>query len=156
MRMEGYDYTLVGAYFVTTCTQNRICSLGSVNAGIMHLNDAGTIVLDTWKSLPLRFPFVELDAFEVMPNHVHGVLLLNAGGRDHVFASLGHVMRAFKAASTRLIRKAGSEEFAWQRDYYDHIVRNEAELGRIREYIEAHPARWDEDPENPIRGPGGC
>ena len=87
-----------------------------------------------------------------MPNHVHCLLLLgDPEGSETMPGHLGSVVRAFKAASTRLIRTAGLAAFVWQPNYYDHIVRTEADLQRIREYIAANPARWDEDPQNPLR-----
>lgn len=150
--LPGYDYALGGAYFVTICTQDRSCWLADTRSGAMTPTVAGQVVTQTWDSLPARFPFIELDAFVVMPNHIHGILLFADGllGENlRMSASLGQVMRAFKAASTRLVRKAGLADFAWQRDYYDRVVRNESELQRIREYIAANPTRWGEDPENP-------
>jgi REP element-mobilizing transposase RayT len=97
-----------------------------------------------------------------MPNHVHGVIFFvgaqfiapepRPGVQRH--ASLGEVVRTFKAACTRAIRISGNEGFAWQRGYYEHIVRNDADLKRIHDYIEANPLRWGEDPENPAVGAG--
>ena len=151
MRMEGYDYSLAGAYFVTICTQDRVCSLAEVTDGRVNLTPAGFMAHNIWMSLPERFPFVSLDTFVVMPNHFHAVLVITDPsplGRENAPKSLGWVIRTFKAASSHLIRKSGAPGFAWQRDYYDHIVRNEAELQRIREYVEANPSRWREDPQN--------
>jgi REP element-mobilizing transposase RayT len=151
--LTGYDYSLAGAYFVTICTQDRICSLCTIDPnGSQHMTPAGEIARDIWLSLRDRFAFVSIDAFVVMPNHVHAVLLLSDPqpvGKPRVPKQLGSVIRTFKAASSRVIRKAGVTDFAWQTDYYDHIVRNQGELERIREYIAANPARWAEDPENP-------
>jgi REP element-mobilizing transposase RayT len=151
MRLQGYDYSLANAYFVTICTQDRVCSLAEATDGRMNLTPAGVIANDTWLSLQERFPFVSLDTFVVMPNHFHAILVLTDPsplGRENAPKALGWVIRTFKAASTRLIRKLGVPNFAWQRDYYDHIVRSEAELQRIREYIEANPSQWTEDPQN--------
>jgi REP element-mobilizing transposase RayT len=107
------------------------------------------------RSLPQRFAYVALDAYVVMPNHVHCVLrLADAEGRETMPGHLGGVVRTFKAASTRLIRTSCMPDFAWQANYYDHVVRTEADLRRIREYVAANPARWDEDPQNPQRRTG--
>jgi REP element-mobilizing transposase RayT len=153
-RLEGYDYSLAGAYFLTICTRNRICCLASIEDGRARTTEAGDVVKKILDSLPDRFSFVDVDASVVMPNHIHAIILLgepDRTGKPNVPSQLGWIVRTLKAASTRLIRKASLENFAWQRDYYDHIVRNEPELQRIREYIEANPARWDEDPENTRR-----
>lgn len=157
VRLPGFDYTNNGAYFVTICTHERLCTLGTVVAGAVDLSRAGIIVQETWQSLSDRFPAVDTDAFVAMPNHVHGVIFFvraqfiapepHPSVQRHT--SLGEVVRTFKAASTRAIRTSGNEGFAWQRGYYEHIVRNDADLTRIREYIDANPLRWNEDPENP-------
>jgi REP element-mobilizing transposase RayT len=161
IRLKGFDYSSAGAYFVTVCTHERLCTLGTVADCAVRLSPAGDTVRQIWESLGDRFPGVETDAFVVMPNHVHGILTLvgvqfiapgirHEGQRTPL---LGEVVRAFKAASTRLIRTSGFEEFAWQRGYYEHVVRNETDLRRIREYIEANPMLWVDDPENPAVGP---
>jgi REP element-mobilizing transposase RayT len=157
VRLKDFDYAAAGAYFVTICTHDRLCTLGEIEDGAVQPSHAGEIVERTWLALAERFANVELDAFVVMPNHVHGVLHLvgaqfiapNPPANVPRTAPLGEIVRSFKAASTRLIRTSGDEDFAWQRGYYEHVVRNDADLRRIREYIEANPMRWDDDPENP-------
>ena len=177
--LKGYDYTQPGAYFVTICTQNRACLFGTVADGDMQLNNAGKIAKAAWYEVPARFPSVCLDGFVVMPNHVHGIIMvgaqfiapqktpptnvgaqfivppdgfgtgtINQGVINHA-PTLGEMVRAYKAASTRLIRQAGTPDFAWQRNYYEHIVRDEESLDRIRQYILDNPARWEFDLENP-------
>jgi REP element-mobilizing transposase RayT len=156
LRLAGYDYSLAGAYFVTICTAHRVCSLGSIDIDFFRPSLAGEMVAETWNSLPERFPFVALDAFVVMPNHLHGILLLTdpePHDRETSPRQLGNIIRAFKAASTRQIRETGTVNFAWQRDYFDHIIRTEQDLERIRAYIEANPSRWHEDLENPSAVP---
>jgi REP-associated tyrosine transposase len=157
VRLKGYDYASAGAYFVTVCTHERICTLGAIEDGVVQLSDQGRITQQVMTSLEERFPSVAVDAFVVMPNHVHAVIILvgtqfiasdgrSDGSRRPI---LGEVIRTFKAVSTRLIRGAGDESFGWQRSFYEHVVRSDADVRRIREYVEANPLRWDEDPENP-------
>jgi putative transposase len=177
IRLKGYDYAQEAVYFVTVCTQNRACLFGAVADGEMQLNNAGKIAKTAWDDMPARIPSVRLDAFIVMPNHVHGIIMVgaqfiapqktpptivgaqfiapsdgfgvtNQGAINHA-PTLGEIVRAYKAASTRLIRQAGTADFAWQRNYYEYIVRNEESLGRIRQYILDNPARWAFDRENP-------
>jgi putative transposase len=281
IRLPGYDYSQVGAYFVTTCTRDRQCWLSSILDGAVVLAESGKLVSAVWESLPERFPGIEIDAFVVMPNHVHGIVVIQATdgttgasgttvkmirsatrpiaamdanhhpGREGVTAAmnrpppevttgalnrptpevttgainraptegdpprinpnlhpianpnphsvtdpnhhlianpntrpaadpntrtvgarfiapapgrahpkrrfitlapgrrLGEIIRAFKAASTRLIRQAGPSDFAWQRNYYEHVIRDEAELLRVRRYIEDNPATWQQDQLHP-------
>lgn len=162
IRLKGFDYRQSGAYFVTICTQNRACFFGAVADGEMLLNNAGEIVKATWKELPARFPSLGLDAFVAMPNHIHGIIMVgaqfiapsdgfgetNQGAINHA-PTLGEIVRTYKAASTRLIRQAGTPDFGWQRNYYEHIVRDEESLDRIRRYIMDNPACWTTDRENP-------
>ena len=162
IRLKGYDYAQEGVYFVTVCTQNRACLFGAVADGEMQLNNAGEIAKAAWDDMPARFPSVRLDAFIVMPNHVHGIIIVGAQfiapsdgfdgtnqGVMNYAPTLGDMVRAYKAASTRLIRQAGTPAFAWQRTYYEHVVRDEESLSRLRQYILDNPARWAFDHENP-------
>ena len=119
----------------------------------MQLNNAGEIAKATWNELPARFPSLGLDAFVAMPNHIHGIIMVgaqfiapsdgfgetNQGVMNHA-PTLGKIIRAYKAASTRLIRQAGTPDFAWQRNYYEHVIRDEESLNRIRQYILDNPA----------------
>ena len=162
IRLKGYDYSQPGAYFVTVVTQDRACLFGEIVDGEMQLNNSGQIAKAAWDELPARFPSVRLDAFIVMPNHVHGINIVgaqfiapsdgfgatNQGVMNHA-PTLGEIVRAYKAASTRLIRQAGTPDFAWQRNYYEHVVRDEESLNRIRQYILDNPERWEFDHENP-------
>ena len=162
IRLKGFDYRQWGAYFVTICTQNRACFLGAVAGGEMQSTNAGEIAKATWNELPARFPSLGLDAFVIMPNHIHGIIMVgaqfiapsdgfdvtNQGVMNHA-PTLGNIIRAYKAASTRLIRQAGTPDFAWQRNYYEHVVRDEESLNHIRQYILDKPVRWAFDRENP-------
>ena len=156
---------------------------GEVVDGEMTMNDTGSIATVIWESLPDRFPLVDLDAFVVMPNHIHGIVVINEDptvaaqfiapkahrtqtedsssntptGKQGAIncaatkrgTSLGNIIRVFKAATTDTIRRSGATSFRWQNNYYDHIVRNERDLERIRIYIAANPGIWHLDHENP-------
>jgi REP element-mobilizing transposase RayT len=162
IRLKGYDYSGSGAYFVTICTQNRACLFGAVRNGAVELNQVGEIAESAWNELPARFLSVGLDAFVVMPNHVHGIIIVGAQfiappnvlGKSkqavmNPAPTLGEMVRVYKAVSTRFIRQTGIQNFAWQRNYYEHVIRSEEALHRIRQYIVDNPARWEFDRENP-------
>ena len=151
---------------MTISTQNRQCLFGGVLDGKMRLNDVGRVVQTVWDGLPERFPTIELDACVVMPNHVHGILVLVGAGlamplwgaassapTGSASATLGIMLRAFKSISAvgvnRLLSRSGQP--LWQRNYYEHIIRSEESLNRIREYIATNPMRWELDRENPCR-----
>jgi len=160
MRLNGYDYAQAGAYFITICIQNRLGLFGDIVDGEMRLNDAGRMVQSVWEALPERFSGFESDAFVVMPNHVHGIVTFVGAGQalpeENGAASsaptLGDVVRAFKSLSAirvnRLLRRFGP---LWQRNYYEHVIRNERELEKIREYMATNPLKWALDRENPQR-----
>ena len=166
IRLNGYDYKQTGAYFITICTRERASFFGAISGGEMHCTNAGRIANTAWQELPSRFPSLRLDTFIVMPNHVHGIVVVGAQfiapelkasqdfgkikpGAINRAPTLGVIIRAYKAVSTQLIRRCGAPDFAWQRNYYEHIVWDEKSLNHIREYILANPARWDLDRENP-------
>jgi len=163
IRLPGYDYAQPGGYFVTICTQGRACQFGEVIDGEMRLNHAGKIVEECWSAIPDHFPSVEMDKFTIMPNHIHGILVMCGRGTAcraptaEQFGkprpgSLPTIMRSFKSAVTIRINQMRSTpgQPIWQRNYYEHIIRNDGALGRIREYIAYNPAKWADDPENPI------
>jgi putative transposase len=169
----------VGAYFVTIVAQGRESFFGKIVDGEMVLNDAGKMVVAIWESMVKRFPNIELGAFVVMPNHFHTIVIINdvivgaglvpapVGGADQKGATtrvaptenvvtLGNIIGAFKSITTHeYITGVDEKDWArfykrlWQRNYYEHIIRNEREMDAIWRYIESNPARWDEDEENP-------
>lgn len=160
IRLRGFDYTQEGAYFVTVCTQNRICLFGEVVGEEMRLNETGVLVQTVWNGLPDHYSHVELDAFVIMPNHVHGVVVLARAGfkpprttAPTTRHGLPEIVRAFKTFSARRINamRATPGTSVWQRNYYEHIIRDDAAFDRIRQYIIENPARWADDPENPMR-----
>lgn len=223
VRLKGYDYTQPGSYFVTICTQDRAFLFGEVVDGEMRLNDAGAMVQSVWEEMPAFYPGVLTDAFVVMPNHIHGIVILVGAapcGRPDNSAPCGHhdsgqaqgpaptmwqprgvgqprgvapttslvgtdpdfgqargvgqaqgigqaqgpaptlsladVVHRFKTLTTKRyadgVKRYGWPPFPgrlWQRNYYEHIIRNEQALNRIRQYIAGNPARWMWDRDNP-------
>lgn len=161
LRMPGYDYRLSGYYYVTLCTGNRQCLFGEVIGGEMRLNGAGKMVQEMWIDIPNHYDGFDIDDFVVMPNHLHGILvrqvsLGTAQGSTPPF-SLFELMRNFKSITTLFyMRGVGQGRFKpfekklWQRSYYEHVIRNDDGLGRIRKYIMDNPSKWDEDRENPF------
>ena len=147
LRLPGYDYSQAGAYFITACTQNRVMLLGEVIDCSVRLNELGTIVQQTWDDLPTHYQGIDLDAFVVMPKHLHGIMILSDQyERRH---AISEIMRGFKTFSARRVNeRAGKRGVLWQRGYYEHVIRNEKALDRIRAYIANNPARWADDPEN--------
>ena len=160
IRLRNYDYSRAGAYFITVCTDGRELLFGEVIDGEVELNELGRIAAEEWlKSARIRIE-IELDAWVVMPNHVHGIVIITDGRcrGDRLVApsgprprSLGAMMAGFKSAVTKRINTMRGTPGAsvWQRNYYEHVIRNESALDRIRQYIADNPARWSEDPENP-------
>jgi len=174
LRLNGYDYAQAGAYFITLCTQDRACLFGQVVDGAMRLNDAGEFATRLWHDMPIRFSGLDVDAFVVMPNHIHGILVLSdnaatvgaplVGALDKNKAAtraaptIGDIVGGFKSSFTveyiRGVRNDRLPQFdrrVWQRNYYEHIIRDEPELTRARRYIEENPLRWEFDQENPLR-----
>ena len=170
IRLRGYDYAQAGAYFVTIVTEHRVGLFGEIVDGEMLLNDAGRIIEQWWFELNRKFSTVETDEFVVMPNHFHGIVVIAgvAVGADlrvgpnsegaHAGAPLPTIIQWFKTMTTneymRGVKTQGWPPFAgrlWQRNYYEHIVRDENELTRVREYIANNPMQWEMDRENPLR-----
>lgn len=164
IRLQGYDYSAHGYYFITICTAKRSHFFGWVKQGKMTLSEMGYIAQEEWLKTPLIRPDsnISLDAYCVMPNHFHGIIcfgtpcLSDAYGRfprtDGPNArfgpqrkSLGSLIRGYKGAVSSRIWKNGRKDFAWQPRFHDRIVRDMEELYRIRLYIQNNPARWAED-----------
>jgi len=165
IRLKEYDYSQTGAYFLTICTYRRQCLLGTMVDGKVILSSIGTIVVEEWlRSAEIREE-IELDAFVIMPNHLHGIVAMQRGEREIVSNCLkaqGRIMKpktigsfvsGFKAAATARVNELRGTpgKSLWQRNYYEHVIRSEKELNRIREYIENNPLRWHIDRENPDR-----
>lgn len=155
LRLRGRDYSDPGTYFVTICVADRACRFGRVAEDMIIPNDAGEMIIRRWLEIPDRFPDVRLDAFCLMPNHFHGLMI---AGRDADQPAHGNgpsliqVVQWFKSISTvdyiREIKERGWEPFSrhlWQVGYHDHIVRGERDLARIRTYFENNPSNWRQD-----------
>lgn len=138
-RLQGDDYAQPGTYFVTICTYKRIHWFGAVADGVVRLSGMGQIAHDCWLAIPDHIATVSLDSFVIMPNHLHGILALSEGG-----PALGTVVGTYKAAVTRAIRRTipAPHEGIWHGRYYDHIIRDQSALARIRAYITENPRRW--------------
>ena len=182
IRLKGYDYSQAGAYFITICTSERICLFGKIEHGQMILNDVGIIAYNKWwKTTELR-KNVELDAFVVMPNHIHGIIIINSsGGFNEMNANgrgvlhtpnqiqnemgvcntpdekgvcntplrprspsqtIGAIVRGYKSSVTKQIKPEWGLKTLWQRNYYEHIIRNEQSYQIISEYIINNPLIW--------------
>jgi REP element-mobilizing transposase RayT len=198
-RLKNFDYTQDGCYFVTICSKNRIECFGDVLNEEMRLNEFGRIIRECWLDLPNHYANCELDEYIIMPNHVHGIIVINnenmamvgtvgtgfkpgkwnkinmAGtvgtGFKHgkwnkinmvgtglkpvptvvgKIYSLSEIIRGFKTFSSRKINEQyPGVEFRWQRSFYDHIIRNEKSLEKIRRYIYYNPAKWEYDRNQP-------
>jgi putative transposase len=174
IRLQGYDYSQPGMYFVTVCTEERELLFGEVVKEAMVENEYGEVARTCWEEIPHHFQRAELDVFVVMPNHVHGILIIadkirtspTSVGAQHAAplswrasrpnvspGSLGAIIRSFKSATTKRINNLRATPYVppWQRGYYEHVIRNEDDLRRIREYILTNPLRWELDRENPAR-----
>ena len=171
-RLKGWDYRNPGYYFVTICTKNREHYFGYIADGEMHLSVEGEIAASCWREIPCHHTSVELDEFVIMPNHVHGIVLINeyvVAGMSHSRSlqqgtsqrdtqksaispkagSLSVIIRSYKSAVSRLIGLNGSKEFEWQARFYDRIVRDEKAFDKIREYIFNNALKWEVDKNNP-------
>ena len=194
IRLKGYDYSQAGAYFITICCKDRKCRFGKivVGASVMELNECGQIAYDEWLKLSERFSNFELDVFQIMPNHMHGIIVLNdivgatlavaqnavaqnavvqnavaqnvpngiialndVGATARVAptttnATIGDIVGAYKslvANGCLDIYKTKNETMGklWQRNYYEHIIRNEQSYQTISDYIINNPAKWKDD-----------
>ena len=158
MRLEWYDYSQAGFYFITICTKNRQHFFGNIENGKMLLNKYGDIVCDYWNNTPNYFPNVKMGESITMPDHFHGIILLDFPDNEldaknqldainrtpTKIVTIGVVVRLFKAGCTHAINKL-NKNFGvsiWQRNYYDHIIRNRNEYERISNYIKNNPKNW--------------
>ena len=171
IRLRGYDYSQPGAYFITLCTETRKCLFGEISDGGILLSAFGRIVDEEWhRTIQIR-PTVALDAFSIMPNHVHGIIVLNEPSGQEIRRGTMHraptpkferfgkpisnsiptIIRGFKSAVTQRINEMrGTPGSAvWQRNYYEHVIRNEIDLDEIRQYIVNNPFKWPEDENHP-------
>ena len=167
IRLKGYDYSQAGAYFITICCENRGCRFGKIENGEMLLNEFGQIAHNEWMKLAERFENFELDVFQIMPNHIHGIIALNTVGATLAVAqknvvnnydlragaspaTVSDIVGAYKslvANGCLEIYKLKNESMGklWQRNYHEHVIRNEQSYYTISNYIIDNPAKWNED-----------
>ena len=151
-RLKDYDYSQEGAYFVTVCVQDRLSLFGHVEGDTMTLNPAGESVAYWWQELSNRYEDIQLDLWVVMPNYFHGIVYINRHDTKHVITSLSDALQCFKTMTTnayiRGVKTGNWKRFnrkLWQGRYHDHIIRNDADLNRIQEYVLTNSARWKTD-----------
>lgn len=177
-RLHSYDYGQTVGYFVTICVQHQECLFGKIIDGQMRLNKIGAIVVKCWSHIPQHFFSAELDVCVVMPNHIHGIILLSTSGAEwhrlpihsqpncrrevpssptpnrrdqRTSPTLGQVVAYFKFQSIKYINQHRDMPGAcvWQRNYYDHVIRDDIDLQRIRQYVTDNPMRWELDQLHP-------
>lgn len=168
IRLPGYDYSQSGAYFITICTHHHFARFGRIEDGMMILNDWGIIAHQEWERLPERFPGIETDIFQIMPNHGHGIIFIHdsvgaglapadAPGRPRGSPrrpAIGEIVGAYKSIVFHKCLVACKEQNVqlgklWQRNYYEHIIRDDDSYASIVEYILGNPLNWDRDKLNP-------
>jgi len=179
IRLPQYDYSSAGYYFITICTHERQFLFGNIRQETMYLNQLGQVAKICWQNMPKHYPEVILDNFIIMPNHLHGILKINnVGAQDfepnnsksraqdfeplpnqlaqqtnkyqHIIpGSIGAIIRGFKIGVTKWAKTHDYNTPIWQRNYYEHIIRDEKDYENIWEYIEYNPAKWDWDRNNP-------
>ena len=169
VRLREYDYSWPGWYYVTFCTHDRECWFGQIIGNGFCLTSLGELAGRYWREIPSHHPTTEMDTFVVMPNHLHGIIILTdtepPNRRDVQLnvptaninyskispqqRSLAVIVRTYKAAVTTWGRAHGYAKFRWQQRFYDHVIRTEQDLHRLRHYIANNPMRWALDEENP-------
>lgn len=161
IRLRDYDYARNGAYFVTICSNQRHCLFGEIESGSIRLSPIGEAVDAAWYELPQHTPELLLDAWVVMPNHVHGILVLPGSVTNRSLAtatprgpnpcSLGAVIGGFKSAVGRAVNAANLSPVRpiWQRNFFERVIRDDRELDATRRYIEMNPNHWESDPDHP-------
>jgi len=198
MRLKGWDYSSSGYYFVTICTKDHINYFGDIVKEKMEINNIGKVVEQFWKEIPTHFLYIDLDEFVVMPNHIHGILIIDEDKRKNLSSCvtcyattdracyvpefrrdvacyattdisekndtskrmskispksgvLSSIIRSYKGACSKEINKmVKGDSFSWQNRFYEHIIRNEKSLDKIRQYITNNILQWNLDTENEI------
>jgi putative transposase len=172
IRVKRYDYAQAGGYFVTMVTMRRECLFGEIVNREMKFNTLGRIIQECWQAIPEHFPNTDVGVFVVMPNHVHGIILIHENvGRGTIYpagrmpitgarrasplpaqgtspGSLGTIIGSFKSSVSRRAGRELNSGNIWQRNYYEHIIRDERDYERIIDYISTNPIHWEDDEEN--------
>lgn len=160
-RLQNYDYSSNGYYFITICTKNREYFFGEIADNKMQLSKMGKTAEKFWLEIPKHFPFVKLDEFVVMPNHVHGIIIINKTISKTVVKTginrfqnqgkntISSIIGSYKSVCTKIINQSQNKmTFGWQPRFYDHVIRNEKSFYRIREYIKNNLENWKDDRNN--------
>lgn len=164
-RLKGWNYSSIGAYFITICTHNFQPFFGRVYDCEMYLSEIGKIAEEHWIEIPNHFPFIILDRFVIMPNHIHGILILNESEEHNIVhirkeelhtekskamsdispkpGLISTIIRSYKSIVTKNARSI-DESFVWQPRFHDHIIRNNQSFNNIQNYIENNPRNWNE------------
>lgn len=154
VRLKGYDYSQNGAYFITVCTWERKCILSDITVGEglappakYQLTQVGKLVQEQLLALEARYPTVQIEKYVIMPNHIHAILQIREGetGGASPSPTLMDAVRVLKSITTRMYHGLGTDSNLWQRSFYDHVIRSDADWREIWEYIENNPAKWAED-----------
>lgn len=184
IRLGEYDYSFPNWYYITICTHERKNLFGKINNGKMILNEKGNVVEEEWMRTKELRRYVDLDYYVIMPNHLHGIIIIEQSIEKNNFQSpshttenvratrwvaqnkedraiqriaptkqtlipnsLGSIIGQFKSKVTKRIREisGNSDLIIWQRNYYEHIIRNEIDLQNIRKYITLNPLKWEID-----------
>ena len=189
-RLKYWDYNSCGGYFVTICVKDHTCVFGNIENGQMVLNELGKEAKKFWDQIPKHFSHAHMDEYVFMPNHMHGIIIIEHARRDAIYGvsyngvsyngvsiqeskpknggivstdknpmlndSLSRMIRWYKGRTTYEINKLIHKKFQWQARFYEHVIRNDADLDRVREYIGNNPLNWELDEENAdrIRGDG--
>ncbi|MBU0530990.1 transposase [Patescibacteria group bacterium] len=167
LRIHGHDYAEPGYYFVTICTYGRDNIFGIIEHGKIILNDIGRMVEEEWIHTNDIREWFKTDTFVIMPNHFHGIIeimerypIVGANGRSPLQQmqpkSLSSCIAGYKSATTKRINvhRNTPKQPVWQRNYYEHVIRDETDLDRVREYIRLNPGQWEYDRENPENNVG--
>jgi len=156
MRLANFDYSQAGWYFVTINSQHGACLFGWAEDGRVQLSAAGKMVAESWIGQRVSYKGITTDRFVVMPNHLHGILVLDGTPPGDLRRSLPEVIQRFKAlTTTRYVVGVKTSDWPrfdgrlWHRGYYEHVIRNDADLDRIRQYVSDNPARWAKERESP-------
>lgn len=161
LRLRDHDYREPAAYFLTLCLNEGQCLLGSIADSMMTLSPAGSMVASSWEKIPQRHPSSELLGYVIMPNHLHGIVILNPDEQGNIpinGPSLSDVVHSFKQRTLRAYGKGVAEDnwprYAgrlWQRGYMEHVIRNAREMERLERYIQSNVALWEDDVFHPDR-----
>lgn len=144
-RLQNYDYSTTGYYYITICTKNFIEYFGKISNEKMKLNNLGKIADSRCREIPDHYDNIEIEINKVMPNHIHLIIILNETGKDSEKKKIGlisTVIKSYKGMVTKEIRKSFDTTFKWQRSYYDHIIINEKSLYRISSYLKHNELKW--------------